>query len=151
MGTISNSHIHNNVDLVNKLNNLRVDHDFILVSYDVTQLFTRVPVNDLLVYLEEELENHDLPLPTATIIDLIKLCVLESYFVFNGKYYLQNFGMAMGNPISPILSNLYMEFFETKLLPSILPHKVTWFRYLDDILCIWPVNDDPSIFLSQLN
>ena len=59
--------------------------------------------------------------------------------------------MAMGNPLSPVLSNLYMEFFETKFLPNILPHGVLWFRYVDDIFCIWPLAENVNSFLVTLN
>ena len=151
VGTISTSHLKNNVDLINKLNALHINFDFKLVSYDVTSLFTRVPVYDLLLFLEDELTHHDLPLPVHTIIDMIKLCVVDAKFVCNGEYFSQKFGMAMGNPLSPLLSNLYMEFFEKEVLPRILPPNVIWFRYVDDILCIWPKNLDVDHFLLQLN
>ncbi|XP_076038828.1 uncharacterized protein LOC143024019 [Oratosquilla oratoria] len=59
--------------------------------------------------------------------------------------------MAMGIPLSPLLSNLYMEIFEKELLPKILPHNVVWKRYVDDILCIWPLDHGLHSFLSKLN
>ena len=43
----------------------------------------------------------------------------------------------MGSPLSPVLVNLYMEMFETELLPAILPPSVTWYRYIDDIFSVW--------------
>ena len=151
VGTISNSHINNNTDLITKLQNINTSYDFILVSFDITSLFTRVPVCDLLLYLEDELNNHVFPLPGNTIINLIKLCVVDSKFVFCGNYYSQKFGMSMGNPLSPVLSNLYMEFFEKHLLPDILPPDVIWHRYVDDIVCIWPIHHDLESFMVNLN
>ena len=142
IGTISNSNVKNNVDLVDRLNNLNLNFDFKIVSFDVTSLFTKVPVDDLLEFLKEELDKIALPLPSSSIIDLIKLCIKDSKFGFNGKFYSQKFGMAMGNPLSPVLSNLYMEFFEARILSNILPVNVVWFRYVDDIFCIWPDNQD---------
>ena len=59
--------------------------------------------------------------------------------------------MAMGNPLSPLLSGLYMEFFERKYLPEILPRNVLWVRYVDDIFCAWPVNKSVNSFLERLN
>ena len=79
------------------------------------------------------------------------MCIKDCNFSFNGEYYCQKFGMAMGNPLSPVLSNLYMEFFEKKLLANILPSNVVWFRYVDDVLCLWPVSEDLDSFLPQLN
>ena len=40
----------------------------------------------------------------------------------------------MGNPVSPIVSNLYMKFFEKKLLPAKLPGNVKWFRCLEQFM-----------------
>ena len=151
IGTISNCNIKHNVDLVEKLISINVNFQFKLVSFDVVSLFTKVPVNDLLEYLAEVLDNYELPLPTHHVLELIQLCICDSAFTFENKFYVQKFGMAMGNPLSPVLSNLYMEFFETRFLPNILPPGVLWFRYVDDIFCIWPFNENVNTFLLELN
>ena len=151
VGTISTSNIKHNMDLIDKLCNLDINFPFKLVSFDVVSLFTKVPVNDLLDYLAEVLDNYELPFCTDDMIELIKLCVCDSVFTFDGKFYTQKFGMAMGNPLSPVLSNLYMEFFETKYLPRILPNGALWFRYVDDIFCIWPLTANIEYFLVSLN
>ena len=74
-----------------------------------------------------------MPLPVNVIIDLIKLCVEENVFTYNGKFYKQVFGCAMGSPLSPVLSNFFMEYFESELLPNILDTNIPWLRYVDDI------------------
>ena len=151
VGTISSSHIVNSEDLVTKLCNLNLSYKFDLISFDVKSLFTNVPLDDILDFLSEYLNNFTFCLSTSQIIDLLKLCTKESVFSFNGNFYRQTFGLAMGNPLSPVLSNLYMEYFETHLLPNILASNVKWFRYIDDILCLWPSNIDHAQFLTQLN
>ena len=151
IGTISKSHIKNNVDLVEKLNNINIGSDFKLVSFDVVSLFTKVPIDDLLEFLPNELNKLDLPHPNDVIIDLIKLCIKDCKFEFNGNYYAKKFGMAMGNPLSPVLSNLYMEFFESRILNNILPEKAVWYRYVDDIICMWPREENVNNFLMNLN
>ena len=49
-------------------------------------------------YLKIELDkNCDIfPLNTNTIIELIKICVIDSKFTFNNKFYKQKFGLSMG-------------------------------------------------------
>lgn len=59
--------------------------------------------------------------------------------------------MAMGNPLSPVLSNLYIEFFKENLLSQILPSNAIWYRYVDDVLCLRPCNEDIYSFMSTLN
>ena len=122
-----------------------------LISFDVCSLFTKVPINDVLAFLTDEIKNYDLPLEPEKIIELIKLCVNNCKFTFNGEFYQQTFGMAMGNPLSPLLANLYMEFFERKYLPKITGMKLVWFRYVDDIICIIQANFDVNLFLQKLN
>ena len=152
LGNISDSHIKNNVDLVQKLNHLDLNLDnFKLISFDVKSLFTKVPVNDLLDFLVDELPKYNFDLDSFKIIELIKLCILNCKFSFNDQFYEQIFGMAMGNPLSPLLANIYMEAFESILLPGILPRDVYWFRYVDDIICLWPVDVSIDDFLIDLN
>ena len=57
----------------------------------------------------------------------------------------------MGNALSPVISNLYMEFYETILLPKVLPPNVIWYRYVDDVICLWPQTINPDNFLIKLN
>ena len=103
LGTISNSHLKNSFDLVDKLNKLAITSDHRMVSFDVTSLFTKVPINDLLEYLSQILDNYEISLPTPVIIKLVKLCIKDCVFTFNGSYYRQIFGMAMGNPFEPFI------------------------------------------------
>ena len=59
--------------------------------------------------------------------------------------------MAMGNPLSPLLANLYMEFFERDMLKPLLPKNALWYRYVDDILCLWPSDKNDHDFLNRIN
>ena len=111
----SNSHIKNNTDLTLKLNKNYPNYKFNIVSFDVTSLFAKVPIEYLHVYLKPELEKRmeTLPLKPDTIIEFIKLCVIDCKFTFCNKYYKHKFSLSMGNPV---LSNIYMECFEKHLL-----------------------------------
>ena len=151
LGTISGSHIINSLDLVEKLNKVSFSPDVRLISFDVCSLFTKVPIDSILDYLNNELADLDLPLPLSQIIALTRLCICDCKFTFNGEYYQQIFGMAMGNPLSPLLSNLYMEFFERQHLPAIIPIPLQWYRYVDDILVVLPDSVDVNQLLAGLN
>ena len=43
------------------------------------------------------------------ITTLLDFCLTSAYFLFQGKYYEQVEGAAMGSPISPFIANLFME------------------------------------------
>ena len=50
----------------------------------------------------------------------------------------------MGSPIACVLANLYMEYFECELRTQLPQQPAIWWRYVDDIICIWP--HDTNIF-----
>ena len=52
------------------------------------------------------------------ITSLLKFCLSHTYFLFQGKYYEQVQGAAMGSPISPLIANSFMEEFEVKAFSS---------------------------------
>jgi hypothetical protein len=54
---------------------------------------------------KEEVEDY---------IELTKICVEQNYFSFANKFYNQDSGLSMGNPLSPFLANLFMSFLETQ-------------------------------------
>ena len=57
----------------------------------------------------------------------------------------------MGSPLSPLLSNIYMEYFEKHLLSSIVDLEIIWFRYVDDVFVIILNNLSLDAFLNSLN
>ena len=72
-------------------------------------------------------------------IILTELCINQNYCSFKNKFYRQKQGLAMGNPLSPFLANLYMSSIESHITKS-FPHIFkTWYRYVDDIFAV--VND----------
>ena len=46
------------------------------------------------------------------IISLLEFCLRSTYFLFQGQYYEQLEGAAMGSPLSPIVAYIFMEKFE---------------------------------------
>ena len=48
------------------------------------------------------------------------------------KFYEQLQGAAMGSPVSPVIANIYMEYFESLAIPSSPTLIKWWLRYVDD-------------------
>ena len=57
----------------------------------------------------------------------------------------------MGSPLSPVLAGLYMEYFETELLPTLPVQPALWLRYVDDVFALWPEHQNFDVFLDELN
>ena len=122
-----------------------------MLSLDVESLFTKVPVDETLEFVKRKLPDWDLDLPVdnQTFVKLLELCVKDNVFVYDNNFYRQKYGMSMGSPLSPVLCNIFMEYFETELMSNICDLK--WLRYVDDLFLVWPEDQDFDIFFHRLN
>jgi hypothetical protein len=59
-------------------------------------------------------------LQVEDMMELLDICLktMYSYFQFEGKFYHQGEGMAMGNSLFPVVSNIFMEHFEKVALDT---------------------------------
>ena len=127
-------HIKNSFEVIDKLSNITINNDEILVSFDVISLYPSVPIAHTLKIIENWLLTINLLEATRCLFkDTTKFCMNQNQFEFNGSYYKQTSGTTMGNPLSCFLANTFMGNFETSI-QAILPK--IWIRYVDDIFAI---------------
>ena len=74
-------------------------------------------------------------------MELLGFCLHNTYFSFQNRFYEQVEGAAMGSPISPIVANLYMEYFEGRALWSAANPPQVWYRFVDDT---WVIQQQSS-------
>ena len=84
------------------------------------------------------------------ITSLLEFCLTHTYFLFQGKYYEQVQGAAMGSPISPLIANIFMEGFEVKALQSFPNPPSLWLRFVDDTFVIGKVEHSQDL-LQHIN
>ena len=111
---MSAHHVHNTRDFVEQIKEVKLKPGECIISYDVQALFTSVPINPVLDIIKERLANdQDLHKRTTMsvnqIIKLLEFCLNGTSFVYQGQFYQQIEGVAMGSPLSPIVANIYMD------------------------------------------
>jgi len=72
----------------------------------------------------------------------------KSHFVFDGQYYNQIDGVAMGSPLAPVLANIFMWDFEEKWVMKNINKPTIWFRYVDDTFTLFKNKNDALSFFT---
>ena len=116
-------HVNSTQDVVKQALHITLAPGEFLCSYDVSALFTSVPVDPALNIIKDLLEkDHTLKertvMEVSYIILLLEFCLKNTYFSFQDQFYEQVEGAVMGSPVSPIVANLYMEYLENKALST---------------------------------
>ena len=125
-----------------------------LVFFDISALFISIPVptaldiiNRLFIeHIEDPEAKHKygcsfkhntIGLEKYEVMQLLKLVLENCVFTFQDKFFKQLHGTAMGSPYSPVVANIYMEYFKNLALGPELPVPVKeWKRYVDDVFSI---------------
>ena len=147
---------------------VHISEDEELVSFDVSVLFTSIPVSTALDVINhlfcehiEDLEAKNkygcsfkcntIGLEKDEVMQFLKLVLENCVFTFQDKFFKQLHGAAMGSPCSPVVANIYMEYFEDLALGPELPIPVKdWKRYVDDVFSIIP-KGNRNTMLQYLN
>jgi hypothetical protein len=86
------------------------------------------------------------------ILALFKHVLTSTYFCYDGQFYEQTDGVAMGSPLSPVIANFFMEDFERRAIEQATHKPICWYRYVDDTFAIWPHGRERlTDFLDHLN
>ena len=86
-----------------------------MASFDIKSLFTNLPLTETLNLCAQNLyrnQIHFVKLTKSPFYNLLKISKFESFFIFDGKFYEQCYGVAMGSSLGPTLANVFMPCFE---------------------------------------
>ena len=102
-----NSQVKNSFIFKDVISKTKIATDHIMISLDVTSLFTNVPFDLVL----NSIKTRWCFIKSATNLPLqefqkgIEFLKNNTFFQFDNIYYQQVFGTPMGTPISPILAD----------------------------------------------
>ncbi|XP_015777507.1 PREDICTED: uncharacterized protein LOC107355442 [Acropora digitifera] len=144
-------------EFVNEVYELAINNGDILVSYDVSSLFTNVPLEETIQLLADKAfinnwfnETYHFNLNKLDLVDLLRAATKDQLFTFNGQLYEQTDGVAFGSPLGPLLANTFIcSIEETLEREGKMP---TYYkRFVDDPLTIMPNKTSADNFLDILN
>ncbi|CAH8682592.1 unnamed protein product [Schistosoma rodhaini] len=120
-------------EFVQKLDNINASDKF-MVLFDVSSLFTNIPLDETAEILGEYSEL--LPLPIHEFKQLLFLCTKNIQLKFNNVFYRQIDGVAMGCPLGPILADIFMGNLEHKKPKHAIDSTTLYCIYVDDTFLV---------------
>ena len=117
------------------------DHRLVMASLDVDSLFTNIPLQETIDIVTNKVYTNKNKVNGITKSDFKKLLQLSTegtVFYFNGNYYRQKDGVAMGSPLGPALANAFLCHHERSWLEDcpLAYAPVFYARYVDDIFVL---------------
>ena len=112
-----------------------------MVSFDITSLYTNIPIIDTLNIIKDYVNNDDqftrkTTIPQDKFLDLVHLVLTTTWYTFNSQFYQQTNDVAMEDPASSPTAKIYMQACErTAITTALHPPKVGE-RFVDDVYSI---------------
>jgi hypothetical protein len=135
--------VQNSAQLMKDISEIPFAPELQLASLDISDMYSNIPTDELenIIYVLCKQQNTEDPL-IQEIMTITKTVLMQNYYGFKDKTYLQTKGLVMGAPTSSILSEIYLQYLENTKILSILtkPGIEGYFRYVDDILIIYNKN-----------
>ena len=147
------SYLRDTYDFLAKIKPIVVPSGTYIFTIDIDSLYTNIDTVTGLRAVEKLFQSHpDNNRPDQALLQLLELSLTCNDFVFDDKHYLQIRGTAMGKKFAPAYANIYMAEWEREVLVKCPLKPVMYYRYLDDIIGLWPYSlQDFDAFIQILN
>jgi hypothetical protein len=133
--------IKNSIQLINDFNNIPINENTRICSFDIKYMYTNIPQQDATHVIHNILLNYNENIAND-IQNMLQIILQQNYFQFDNQYHKQNIGLSMGALTSAIIAETYLQNLEHNQIYSLLTkHKIIgYFRYVDDILIVYDKN-----------
>ena len=142
-------------EFVNFISNYELSNkNEFMVSFDVTSLFTNVPLNETINLCCEIWKNNFLEhknLNEVAFRELLTFATSNINFLFNNQWYKQVDGVAMGSPLAPTLASIFLSKIEENIDLFSGYKPLVYKRYVDDVFLIFENKDHVKPFLNYMN
>lgn len=151
------SYVKDSGHMINLIESTQIPDNCTIATIDVKSLYLNIPHKEGIKAVLDRLYHNNtdsdkVAIPPGTMTDLLNVVLTKNYFQFDDRMYHQVQGTAMGTKMAPAYANIFMAELEEKLLQDYHTQPVIWKRYIDDVFCIWPGDqDDLKEFIDYLN
>jgi hypothetical protein len=139
LAAIHPAYIKDSFDFVEKIRNIEIPQHTLLITADVESMYTNIQHEAGLAAVKSCLDRNPDPNrpPTKTLLELLKLTLTRNDMYFNGEFFLQICGTAMGKKYAPSYANIFMAEWERTVWTKCPYHPLFYGRFLDDIYMLW--------------
>ena len=138
------SNIKDTFDFQEKLSNMVNLSSKILASFDVKSLLTNIPVDFTIQIILQKLfpdkSTRFYGMNKRQFKKLLNWTCKTAPLQFDGKFYHQIDGMAMGSPLAPAMADIFMNWL-VETVSTKFNHQFTVHRYVDNLFLTF---DDPN-------
>ena len=149
------SYIKDTTQFINFIEETKVPQNAILVSMDVTSLYTNIPQEEgitTICHAYDTFYTATPPIPTHYLREMLRLMLQENSFQFNGKDFLQTYGSTMGTKTAVSFANIFMAKIETAIIDQHSTRPLLWNRFINDVFCLWDTNrEEINNFIEHAN
>lgn len=147
------SYIKDTYHFVNIVKKLHIPDNSILFTIDIDSLYTNIDIKEGIQAIKNIFRKFpNKNRPEKELLQLLEINLSKNDFEFNGEFFLQIKGTAMGKKFAPAYANIFMAEWEVSALNTCPLKPLYYYRFLDDIWGVWPHSrEDFDIFLGILN
>ena len=139
------SYVKDSTHLVKMMEYWKIEEGDILTSFNVISLCMKIPIDEAIKVIKDMVNNDEKA-------KLVEICLKSTLFNFRGEIYEQKEGVAMGSPLSRIVSNIFMEKLEKDAIDSFPLKPKWWLGFVDDVYSNWPYGEEAlKDFVDHLN
>ena len=144
--------VQDSFDFVERVKDIIIPESHVLVSFDVSSLFTNIPMQLVLQIIEDEWDriSPHTTFSKESFIRALRFINNNAYFTFQGKCYKQKWGTQMGSSLGPSMALIVMDALLDWAVPRIGVHIPLILKYVDDIFAVVP-KDSINRAVAELN
>ena len=105
------SYIKDTEQFVDKIRNIKLEEDEIMISFDISDMYPSLPKQDVITEVARRIndENFKPSMNKKALIELVIISVEFMSFSCNRQYFDQKDGLFIGSPTSPAFAELYIQ------------------------------------------